>query len=154
MSKNGWARTLVLPEDNITFILNETTVPPRTPQSKRDRSAIKVVVLAKNLLDMASGLFSVIVRHSGEKVMSDVSVRNMMMQVVDKEAEISINSQSSSTLEVPDTLTVVWQSWISMLEVSDQDEPEVDEQVRNEVVFKDSNGTKSVGSKSNGGQCR
>jgi hypothetical protein len=75
---------LVFPEDNITFVLNKSAILPGAPQSERNRGAIKVVVLAKNLLDMASGLLGVIVRHSGEEMMSDVGVRNVMMHVVNE----------------------------------------------------------------------
>jgi hypothetical protein len=145
---------LVFPEDNITFVLNESAVLPGAPQSERNRSAIKVVVLAKNLLDVASGLLGVIVRHSGEEMVSDVGVGNVMMQMVNEETEITINGQSSSTLEVPNTLTVMGKSGVSVLKIGDQNEPEVDEQVRNEVVLENSDGSKSVCSKANGGQGR
>lgn len=111
-------------------------------------------MLAKNLLDVASSFLGVIVRHSGEEMVSDVSVGNVVVQVVDEETEITINGQSGSTLEVPNALAVMGKSGVGVLKIGDQDEPEVDEQVRNEVVLEDSNGSESVCSESNGGQGR
>jgi hypothetical protein len=67
-----------------------------------------------------------------------------MVQVVDKEAEITINSQSSTTLEVPNTLAVMGQNRVGVLKIGDQDEPKVDKQVRDEVILEDGNWAKHM----------
>lgn len=57
-----------------------------------------------------------------------------MVKVVNNLAERAINSAGSSTLEVPYVFTEVRNLRVSVLKVSDTDDPSVDAQVRNAVV--------------------
>lgn len=84
-----------------------------------------MVVLAKGLLDVDSGFLGVVVRHGGEEVMGNVGVGNVMVEVVEEETVRTINSQSGTTLEVPDVFTVMRQLGVSVLQIGDQDQPKV-----------------------------
>jgi len=138
--------SLMLVEHNIAFILYKTAHLPATPQSKRDGSGVKVIMLSEDLFDVASGFLGVVVGHGGEEVVSNLGIGNVVMQVVDQGTIVTIDSKSSTALEVPDTFTIMRQDRVGVLEISDQHKPKVDEQVGDKVVLEHGDGSKSMAS--------
>lgn len=68
---------------------------------------------------MNSSLFGMVMRHGGEEMVSNVSIRDVMMEVVDDGTIGAIDGKSSTTLEVPDILAVVGQFGVGVLQVGD-----------------------------------
>lgn len=130
-------------KDDIAVILNETALAPDSPKGKADRGVVGMIVLAQDLLDVLSSFLSVIVWHGWEEVMGNVRVGDVMMEIV-KNAKRAVYSQSSAALEVPDSLAVVGKSRIGVLEIGDEDQPEVDKQIGDQVELDNGDGAKDL----------
>ncbi|RUP50129.1 hypothetical protein BC936DRAFT_140253 [Jimgerdemannia flammicorona] len=137
--------SLVLEEHDVTFILHELALRVTPPQRDWDGRVVVDVRLAQNFLDVARRLLRVVMRHLREEVMRHVGVGDVVMKVVQQPAVRPINRQSCAALEVPDRLTVVRQGWVGVLQKGDEDQPEVDHHVRNNVILRDGQGTKDDG---------
>ena len=66
--------TLVLPENDVAFIFDKSASLPATPQGKRNRSVVKVIVLSKSFLDMAGSFLRVVVGHGGKEMVGNVGI--------------------------------------------------------------------------------
>lgn len=61
-----------------------------------------MIVGSKCLLDVVSSFHGIVVRHSGEKVVGHMRISNMVLEIVNTKTIWTVNSKSSSALEVPD----------------------------------------------------
>ena len=71
-------------------------------------------------------------RHVAEEMMCHVGVGNVMMDVI-QEPEVAIHSAEGALEPAPLLASVVGKTNIRVLEVSNQDQPEVDHDVRHKV---------------------
>jgi hypothetical protein len=108
-------KSLVLEKQNVTFVLNISAQVLSSVSCNRNESLIVKIMRSQSLLNIASGFDSIVVRHGGEEMMSDVGVSNVVLEIVNAKAIGTINSKSSSTLEVPDLGRVMGHSRIGVL---------------------------------------
>lgn len=107
---------LVLEEQNVAFVFNISAQVLSPVSCKGNESIITEIMGSQSLLNIASGFHSVVMGHGGEEMMGDVRVSNVVLEVVDTKTIGTVNSESSSTLEVPDLGRVMGHSRISVLE--------------------------------------
>lgn len=73
--------------------------------------------------------------HLREQVMGDMGVGDTMEHVIQELAKGAVDGAKGSTLEVPDSLTVVRHLGVGVLQEGDQDQPKVDKEVRDTIVL-------------------
>ena len=127
--------SLLLEEDNVPLVLNKSALTEGSPGGEGDGGIIIDVVLAEELLEAGGGFLSMVERHLGEQMVSNVSVDDTMKHMVKEFAERAVDGAEGSTLEVPDVLAVVGQLRVGVLEEGDEDQPKVDKEVGDNVVL-------------------
>lgn len=110
----------VLVPDDVTVVLNKLALIPRSPQSLGNRSVVLQVVGTQDLLNVNSGLLSVVEGHLGEEVVADVSVHNVVQSVIQQRAEGAVDSAQSTAQPVPLLSAEVGHEHVSVLQVGDQ----------------------------------
>lgn len=95
------------------------------------------VVLTQNLLNSFRGRTGIVERNTGNKVVQNVGLDNVMEDVRANKGEFTVNSSSGTTSKVPFLMVIVRKSRISVLEVGNENQPVVDPQVGHNVVAKD-----------------
>lgn len=124
---------LILVEDDVAIVFHISATCERSPQSMGDGSIVLQIVRTQNLLDVNGGFLCMVERHLGEDVVTDVSVCDVVESVIQDSTERAINSAQCATQPVPFRTTEMRHKYISMLQVSDQNQVIVNNQVWNEV---------------------
>lgn len=91
-------------------------------------------MLTKNLLDGFGTLAAIVEGNTRHKVVQNMSLNNVMEDVLANEAKVTINSGSGTTGKVPLSNIVVRKSRVRVLQVSDEHEPVVNPEVGHKVV--------------------
>lgn len=105
----------MLKEQDIAFILNVSTQSLGTVSCNGNGCFVTVIVRTKSLLNVVGSLHSIVVRHGGEEVVRNVRISNVVLEIINAKTIGTVNSKSSSTLEVPDLGRVMWQCRVSVL---------------------------------------
>jgi hypothetical protein len=105
----------VLVKQNVAFVLNISAQGLSSVSSNGNESIIALIMGSQSLLNIVSGFHSIVVGHGREEMVGDVRVSNMVLEIVNAKAIRAVNSESSSTLEVPDLGRVMGQSRIGVL---------------------------------------
>lgn len=92
------------------------------------------VVVAHDLLDGLGGLSSVVEWDSGNIVVQDVGLDDVVEEEPTGETELSVDGGSGTSGEVPFGVFVVRQSGVGVLQEGDENKPVVGENVRQEPV--------------------
>lgn len=127
--------SLLLEEDNVALVLDESALTEGSPGGEDDRGIIIDVVLAEELLEAGGGFLSMVERHLREQMVGNVGVDDTVKHVVQELAERAVDGAEGSTLEVPDVLAVVGQLGVGVLEEGDENQPKVDKEIGDNVVL-------------------
>jgi len=128
----------VLVEQDITSVLDESTLPVVVPDRDQKVLIRVMVVLSNKVLDGLGSLPSVVMRDLAGNVMSDVGLANSVKNVLsDRAKELSVKSAESTLGKGPLFGRVVGQKRVGVLSKRNSDQPMVDLQVRQDVENKD-----------------
>lgn len=126
---------------------NVAALGPGLPERPHDRPIRGQVEVAEDTTGMLAGhLDGMVEGHLREHVVDHVAVVNMVQPPVESRAEVTVNSSKGSTDEGPLLGVVVGKADVAVLEVGDEDEPEVDPEVWDEVPAKNIGETELVDS--------
>ncbi len=128
-----------IPKDSITtitvcFHIHALLVIP--VESEWHWCAIKLIVAPKNWLNGLSCFLCMVMWHCWKHMMCDMSIRNVMKHVI-QDPIVPIHSSKSSTNPVPFCIFIMRQSWMSVLQISNEDKKHVNYQEWNSINFKE-----------------
>ena len=86
------------------------------PQGGPDIAVVPVVVGAQNRPDGLSGLLSMVVRHLREEVVCHMRVGDVMVQVVQNRAVVTVDGGKRTTQPVPLCISVVGEFGVRVLQ--------------------------------------
>lgn len=98
--------------------LNKEAVAELTPEGKQDWCAIVAVVIPKQRLDCMGGLHCMIVRDSGEEMMDDVGISDVMKHLV-QHAVVTVDGGERTTKPVPLVGVIVRERRVRVMEIRD-----------------------------------
>jgi len=128
----------ILVEQDITSVLDESTLPVVVPNRDQKVLIRVMVVLSNKVLDGLGSLPSVVMRDLAGNVMSDVGLANSVKDVLsDRSKELSVKRAKSTLGKGPLFGRVVGQKRVGVLSKRNSDQPMVDLQVRQDVENKD-----------------
>ena len=108
------------------IIFDVLAVPERAPQGHSDRRIILHMILTKHFLNVDGCFLSVVEWHVGEQMMCDMSVCNVMEEIVEDGSERSVNSAKGTTEPCPLFVIEMRHIDICVLEIGDKDQMIVD----------------------------
>jgi hypothetical protein len=127
---------------NTIISFHELTRSNNLPQGNPHVLTIVPIVLTHNLLDGSRCLSSVVEWDSGNIVVQDMGLDDVVEDVLTNKAKVSVNGGSCTLSESPFRVIVMWHSWVSVLQESDKDQPVVYPHEWDEPV--DESGPKTV----------
>ena len=92
------------------------------------------VIVTNEFLDSLSGLSCVVEWDSGDVMVQDVGLDDVVEEEPTDETKFSVDSCTCTSGEVPFVVFVMRQGDVSMLQVGEEDDPVVYQEVRNEPV--------------------
>lgn len=137
----------VLVKDHVTSVVDKLASTGSSVEGNEKVGTVNLIVSTHDLLDVNSRLVSIVERNSSDEVVADVGLDDSVENVLADPSKVSIDGCRSTSGIVPFTLSVVWKSWIGVLQESDHDQVVVDNEVWQAVVENDSSQAKSLVSK-------